>query len=350
MRVIGSSFESAGQNLIWRNAVNPKLLYAAVAGTLLLPSVSWADFKYVERTQFTGGAMAGLLKFAARAGGKGNGADSSTYYIKGNRMRVEDSDGEVQIIDLDGRQIISIDPKKKTYAILTFAEMRAQMEQLQQLRGQKSKVTLTPKVQVTQTQNTKAILGQNTREVQATVELKVADPTESGSGATTIVSDSWIAPSVRGYEEVRNFYQRMSRELNWTPGKGLSADPRLSEAMEEMRKNAPILAGFPLESSVKMSGSLSGTKRSTEEQGSSGPSSADIPTSVPTSKGDAVNEALGGLLSLRKKKQNSSEEKSANSKDGTLLTAKTEVTSFSSATLDASLFEIPAGYRQVQDK
>ena len=117
--------------------MNRKLLYAVAAGMLLLPFASWADFKYVESTKFTGGAMAGLMKFAARVGGIGNGADGSTYYVKGNRMRVEDSDGEVQIIDLDARQIISIDPRKKSYAILTFAEMRAQMEQLQQLRGAK---------------------------------------------------------------------------------------------------------------------------------------------------------------------------------------------------------------------
>jgi hypothetical protein len=121
--------------------VNRKLLYVAEAGMLLLPSVSRADFKYVESTKFTGRAIAGLMKFAARVGGKGSGADSSTYYIKGNHMRVEGSDGELQIIDFDARQIISIDPKKKTYAILTFAEMRAQMEQLQNLRGQKNKVT-----------------------------------------------------------------------------------------------------------------------------------------------------------------------------------------------------------------
>jgi hypothetical protein len=94
--------------------VNRKLLYAAAAGILLLPSASWADFKYVESRKFTGGAITGLMNFAARVGGKGNGADSSIYFIKGNRMRIEDSDREVQIIDLDARQIISIDSQKST--------------------------------------------------------------------------------------------------------------------------------------------------------------------------------------------------------------------------------------------
>jgi hypothetical protein len=80
-------------------------------------------------------------------------------------MRVEDNDGDVQIIDHDARQIISIDPKKKTCAILTFAEMQAQMEQLQQLRGQKSTTTVTPKVQVSPTQHTRVLLGRTAREM-----------------------------------------------------------------------------------------------------------------------------------------------------------------------------------------
>jgi hypothetical protein len=330
--------------------VNRKLFYVAAAGMLLLPSVSWADFKYVESTKFTGGAMAGLMKFAARVGGKGNGADSSTYYIKGNRMRVEDSDGEVQIIDLDARQIISIDPRKKSYAILTFAEMRAQTEQLQQLRGQKSKATLTPKVQVSPTQNTRVLLGHTAREIQARVELEASDG-KSGNAATVIVNDTWVAPTVAGYEEVRNFHERMARELNWAPG-GIAADPRMKEAVEAMRKSSPLLSGFPLLSSIKITGSLPAAHRSYDNSDSF---DADIPTSVPTSKSDAVNERLGGLLGLRKRKQNAKKQdspgsESAESGENVLMTATTEVTAFSNSSLDSSLFEIPPGYRQTKEE
>jgi len=349
LEVTGSFFEIAGENPIRRNVVNRKLLYAVAAGMLLLPSASWADFKYVESTKFTGGAMAGLMKFAAHVGGMGNGADGSTYYVKGNRMRVEDSDGEVQIIDLDARQIISIDPKKKTYAILTFAEMRAQMEQLQQLRGEKSKVTLTPKVQVSPTQNTRVLLGHTAREIQARVELQASDG-KSGNVATVIVNDMWVAPTVAGYEEIRNFHERMARELNWAPG-GIAADPRMKEAVEAMRKSSPLLSGFPLLSSIKMTGSLPAAHRSHDPDSSS----ADIPMSVPASKSDAVNEALGGLLSLRKRKQNAKEQdspggESSESGENVLMTATTEVTAFSNSYLGSSLFEIPAGYRQIKEK
>lgn len=329
-----------------------EIVCAIAVGALLLPSVSRADFKYTESTKFSGGAMAGLVKFAARVGGKASEPDSSTYYIKGNRMRVEGSDGDIQIIDLDTRQIISIDPKKKTYVTITFAEMRAQLEELRQLRGQKGQPAVSPKVQITPTQSTRVLLGHTAREIQARVELQNGDGKSNGSAATVISTDSWVAPTVPGYGEVRNFHERMARELNWAPGGGIARDPRMKEAMEAMRKDSPLLSGFPLLTSVKMSGSPSGTRR---PHANSDSSSADIPTSVPTSKGDAVNEALGGLLGLHKRRQadktqNSSSSESAEPGENVLMTATTEVTEFSTASLASSLFEIPPGYRQVQEK
>jgi len=349
--VTGRFFEIAGQNLIRRNVVNGKLLYVAATGMLLLPSAGWADFKYVESTKFTGGAMAGLMKFAAHVGGKGNGANGSTYYVKGNRMRVEDGDGEVQIIDLDARQIVTLDSKRRMYGIITFAEMREQMEQLRQLRGQKGQTTVSPKVQITSTQNTRVLLGHKAREVQARVELQASGGKSSGSVATVILNDSWVASTVPGYEEVRNFHERIARELNWAPG-GIAADPRMKEAVEAVRKSSPLLSGFPLLSSIKMTGSLPAAHRSHDNPDSS---SADIRASVPTSKSDAVNEALGGLLSLRKRKQDAKDENSASgesseSGENVLMTATTEVTAFSNSSLDSSLFEIPAGYRQIKEK
>lgn len=111
------------------------ILCATAASALLLPRVSRVDFKHAESTKFTCGARAGLIKFAASAAGKGDGSDRTSYCIKENRMRVEGSDGEIQTIDLDARHIMRIDPKKKTCGIITFAEMRAQLEQLRQLRN-----------------------------------------------------------------------------------------------------------------------------------------------------------------------------------------------------------------------
>ena len=54
---------------------------------------------------------------------------TSTISFKGNKMRREDSLGQIEIIDLDGRRITQIDTKKKTYSTMTFDEMKARMEE-----------------------------------------------------------------------------------------------------------------------------------------------------------------------------------------------------------------------------
>ena len=101
----------------------------AVAGALvalLLFSLStpcFADFEYKETTKITGGAAVGAMKFAgvfskdARQATQGTNA---TISFKGNKMRREDSLGQVEIIDLDARSITNIDTKKKTYSTMTF--------------------------------------------------------------------------------------------------------------------------------------------------------------------------------------------------------------------------------------
>src|SRR6478752_1409657 len=108
---------------------------ASVLAIALICSLSapcFADFQYSETSKITGGAAAGAMKFVgvfskdARQATQGS---NSTISLKGNRMRREDSLGQIEIIDLDGRRITQIDTKKKTYSTMTFDEMKARMEE-----------------------------------------------------------------------------------------------------------------------------------------------------------------------------------------------------------------------------
>jgi hypothetical protein len=347
------------QILLRRDTVKPQCVCTTIACLLLVPCASRADFKYSETTKFTGGAVAGLLKFASKVSGKVAGPETSTYYLRGNRMRVEEGDGGIQIIDLDARHITSINSKKKTYGVITFDEMRAQLDQARHAADQEGsggQLKLSTKVEVTKTQNTRVILDQATQEVQAKVDLQSSEGSGAdAAGTLTFASDAWIAPSVHGYDEVKNFYQRIAREADWAPKSGPAADPRMAQAVEEMRKNSPALEGFSLLATVKLYSSVSAKDGSTESKNDSGSHGFDIPTTSPTINTEGVSEALGGLLSLHKhkndgKSKNPSAGAPSDSGDNVLLTATTEVTSFSSAALDSSLFEIPAGYRQLQNK
>src|SRR5215468_12661337 len=88
---------------------------------------SWADFQYSEKSKVTGGALASSMKmlgvFSKEARQAGSGT-TSTISVKGNRMRRETDTGTAEIIDLDGRRMIHIDLKAKTYSILTFEQLK----------------------------------------------------------------------------------------------------------------------------------------------------------------------------------------------------------------------------------
>jgi hypothetical protein len=326
---------------------------------LLAPQLSRADFKYTESTKITGGALGGLMKFASRVGGTRGLPDSSTYYIRGNRMRVEEGDAKIEIVDLDARHIVRMDAKKHTYVVLTFEEMRAQLDKARQGQTNGSSVELeTPaKINMKATQNVRTILGQRAHEVQATMEMQSGEELQATSGgALTITSDMWIASDVRGYGEVRNFFQRMMREMNWAPGR-MGADPRMAKAREELEKSSSAVNGFPLLATVEMAAKSSdGQATPRKQRGDDDAVDPATPTNVPTAKGDSANTALGGLLGLRKHKHDANQRAAANSDDeldadsGALMKATTEVISFSTSQLDPALFDIPAEYRQAQNK
>jgi hypothetical protein len=320
------------------------IISLGLAAILLVPNVSWADFQYSETTKFTGGATAGLLKFASKMSGTPSGPTISTHYIKGNRMRVDSGDGRAQIIDMDAHRIVVVDQKKKTYSIITFDQMRARMEQAQEAREQmhsKGQLNFSSKAQVIPTQNTRVILGQNTHEVQAKVDMQPAGaPEASGNagGAMTYTSDMWVAPGVSGYQEIRNFYQRLAKDAKWAPTGGASADPRMAQAMEEMQKNSSALNGFPMLQSVRLT--------ATAPAGATG-NSEPATSSTPTNRNDAMTQAVGGLLGFGKHKKDA-DSKSGDADSNALMVATIEVTSFSSSAIESSLFDIPAGYSQVQ--
>lgn len=337
----------------------------AIAGTLvgaLLLSLStpcFADFQYTETTKITGGAAAGAMKFAgvfsknARQATQGT---TSTITFKGNKMRREDSTGQIEIIDLDARRITQIDNNKKTYSTITFDEMRAQMEaarkkaveeQAKHNKEQASQVKIVPKIQITPGTGTRKVLDYTAKEQKVRVDMEMTsdDPKAKGQTANMWVdSDSFVAP-VKGFDEAKHFYQRMAKELDWVPGAVMGANPQISPAMVEYRKTAATLNGMPLYSltSVGMAG-----------QGGAQPQQAR--NDEQQSSGNPLTKGIGGIFGRKKKKDDADQQgdKSSNATPsgaaGSLMDMATEVTSISNNSVDATLFKIPDGYKQVDPK
>jgi hypothetical protein len=299
---------------------------------------------------------------------------STTRYIKGDRMRADNADGRVEIIDLSGRRIIEIDPQKRTYTEVTFDEMKASMQKAQEQAQQKMdkdpktkdmKTNLNAKINVTPGTASRQIQGLTANEMKVQIDMEIqaqaqSDPQNPGqpngpvSGTISTNIDSWVAPSVPGYEEVAMFYQRMAKEINWVPPSSIHVDPRVSQSMDELQKSQSAFKGLPLLQYLSMTMvGQQGAANTADANNANTEGSSSSRSDTPTSASDAMVKGLGGLFSKKKKKddaeaQQNSQNPPPPSTPGSLMEMTIEVTSFSNAELDASLFAIPAGFTRVQ--
>jgi hypothetical protein len=358
---------------------------------IVIPLVSTpalADFKYTDTSQITGGALMGMANFAAKFSKDSRAAMqpiTTTHYIKGNKLRTDGSDGSIQIIDLDGRRVISIDNQNKTYSVATFDQIKAAMEKARADAEAKAKenpgnkkdaqetqqLQVTPKITVLPGTGSRVIQGQQTNETKIKMDMEMqaqnangqpaqaSQPGQPNSITFTMTMDTFVAPSVSGYQEIGEFYRKMAKEINWVPPSNIHVDPRMTQGMSELQKNSDALKGLPMLSYTSMGippQPGANTSQTTSNGSSSDNSrSTDSGSSTPTSPSDAMVKGLGSLFGKKKKQQDD------NAKAGTpapppnpnpdpnaLMEMTTQVSSFSDSPLDASLFDIPAGYTQVQ--
>ncbi|HXY08908.1 MAG TPA: hypothetical protein VEI52_13790 [Terriglobales bacterium] len=343
-----------------------------------LSGLGHADFQYSQQSKMTGGALLQMTqtlgKFSKNMR-QANEPQTSTTMVKGNRMRKEHSNGTVEIIDLDGRRFINIDSTKKQYSIMTFDDFKAAMQRAQEQAKQAQQqqmaknpqaqnVKITPKFDAQVTGATRDILGVTANETKMKMEMEIqgTDPQtqQTQSGSYVVTSDAWMAPSVPGYDEVRDFQVKLAKELDWLPGTmggmmGMNmGNPQMGSAMEEFRKNAATLKGMPMAETVSMgmAGSAQQDQNPPSKPPENPPPEPTQNTSVPTSPSAAIGQVFGGWK--KKKQQDQQQQPSSQNtsappgQPGALLEMTMEVTSFSKASLDSGLFDVPAGYTLVQ--
>ena len=347
-----------------------------------------ADFKYTETAKVTGGVVKGAMKFAGVFSKQASQAMQpivTTHYVKGKRFRTDNPDGKIQIIDAEGRRIIEIDTQKRTYSEITFEQMRTAIQNGQQQAQKKIeedpkakdvKANVDVKFKVTPGTATREILGVTTNETKVQIDMDVqaqaqnsaqaGQPTGPVTGTIVTTMDMWVAPSVTGYQELGQFYAQMGKEVNWVPPSNIHVDPRASQSLDELQKNSANLKGFPLLQYMTMSMAgmqdASGNAVQMPNASDSAPSSTSSKSStssnsdsMPTSMGDAMAKGLGGLFSKKKKQADAADQQSSSqnspppSTPGSLIEMTIEVNSFSDASLDSSLFEVPAGYTRVTE-
>jgi hypothetical protein len=308
-----------------------------------------ADFSYQETTQMTGGALVKILRLGGPFTRKAREPIVATVLLKGNRMATLGKDNST-IIDADKETITEINLAKKTYSVMTFAQMRQAMDdaiaraQTQQQKKQKGapkgNVEAKFKVSAKATGKTKKVQNLNAKEMVVTMDLEGTDKDTGQSGSLTVIDDAWMA-TVPGYEQVKAFHQKMgqklAREFQPELSRMAMSDPRMMQGMSEAAKEISKVAGVPVQTVLKMGSGIT------------------VDTTDPSSDKNkpSVRDAVTSRLPFGRKKNDdpppaqTKDQKGNSSGAALLLEMTTELSSFSSGAVEASKFDVPAGFKQV---
>ena len=309
---------------------------------------AFGDFSYDETSKITGGMMAGVMKFAGAFSKQAREPIVSTVAVKGNRM-VHASQHHASVIDLDAETITEINFDKKQYSVMTFAQMKQMLDEMSQKMkssrdAQKADVQF--KVSAKDTGEKKTIAGYDTHEMILTMEMESTDQETGNKGGMVVTSDMWIAPKASGYNEVADFQKRMAQKLDWTPNSMgmIGSRPDMSKGMAELVKESSKLSGMPVFQTVKMGAHAEG-------QGQGGQQAAPQQQDQQADK-PSLGSLLGGKFGRKKKDESAGEGGTApqgsGDASGSLMEMTIEMGGFSSAPVDASKFEVPSGFKQVE--
>ena len=265
-----------------------------LAGFAVCTSFLWADFSYQQTSKMTGGAM---VKMMASFSKQMSEPTVSTVLVKGDRMAHINSRTAV-ITDLKSGTLTTIDFQRQTYSVVTFAQMAAMINSVGQQGGDQG---ANFKISVKQTGQTRQIGNFATTEAVLTLEMGSADQQKGNQGPMVMVNDMWLASRVPGYGEVKAFHARMAKTGTWAPDSSVggfgASRSGMAKGMQEVSQEIAKMDGVPVFVVMKMTG-----------QGAPGAGS------------------------------------------GVLMEVTTETGNFSSAPVDGSKFDIPAGFKQVESQ
>lgn len=360
---------------------------AVLLFTFATPSFLFADYTYQQTTQLTGGSMLSMMKmagaFSAQARKVGDPV-VSTIYLKDNRLARVSPDA-TEIIDLDKETITQIDNLKRTYTVMTFQQMKEQMERArQQMEKQQAQhpasaapasnpnpddVQVSFDVKVRKTGAEKQVSGLASKEAILTMTMNATDQKTQQTGAMAITNDMWMVPDIPGYGQVRDFYKRMAEKMGpmfagvgLDLSKMLAQHPGADQALADMGKEMQKLDGVPVMQIMRMGTTTNGQPLPAASEAPLPPdSSPAMPSAGDVAKQGAASMitshfGLGGF-GRKKKNEEPPPDQNANQKGNTppptsaiLMETQVTTSNFSSAPVDPSHFEVPAGYKQVQPR
>lgn len=343
------------------------LMTTAAAGGLLL-----ADVQVEQTTRITGGSIANL----PFVGGKMKEPHTSTSLLKGNRMALVSKDAAT-IYDLDKETVTTVNNAKREYSVMTFAEMREAMdkamEKMQQAMQQnKNQADMKWSVKVEGPGERKEVNGFDTAKYVVTLDGEATDAKTGKRGGTRMTMDCWMAKSVPGLSEYNAFQKRMAEKLGYGRASGMNpmVQAQMGKGWYEAAAQFSKMEGYNVQTVTRMSSTVDGQVVMVPEGQQNGPQvnggdvAKDAAASAAQSAASRSMGRLGGLgaagigglggFGRKKKKEEEQPQQSASSApSGTMVPAVMmemlmDVNAISSASVDGSKFEVPAGYKQVE--
>ena len=317
-----------------------------------------ADVKTEERMKFELGGMLG--KVVNVFGGKdAREGTMTTVAVKGSRKSMF-NDATGQIIDLAEEKIYDIDVKRKTYRVMTFADLRQRMEEAKAkaekaAREEQAKQKAEPPP-ATRPEDTmeidldvkpigqkRVINGFDTNQVVVTVTVREKGKTLEQSGGLAITTDMWMAPRVAAMKELMDFEMQYAQKLYGPMIAGASPQdiasvlaiyPMLKPALEKMNAEQSKVEGTAILTTVKVEAVKSAEQVAQEQKQTE-------ESSKPNLTG-GVGGLLGGLAKRAAQKKVDGDGPQPRAM---IMTTTSELLKIATAVSDADV-AVPAGFKQ----
>jgi hypothetical protein len=273
----------------------------------------------------------------------------STSAVKGDRMvTLNDSTG--RIVDLAEEKVYELDLKKKSYTVVTFAELRQQLKEAQEKaqrdaekaakeeagkekekgkEADKNAPEMDVEFDVKETGDRKSIAGYDAREVVMTITVHEKGRTIEDRGGLIVTSDMWLGPEIPAMRELAEFQLRYWKAIA-PEASGMSPEqlativamyPLVKQAMDRLNREQVNMKGTPLLTMTTFDAVKSPDQMAKESESSSG-------------------GGISGMLARKMMKKDKDEKPRV-----TIFTINGETLEIATSVSAADL-EIPAGFKQ----
>ena len=314
-----------------------------VALVLLAAGTAHAEVKTRDQNQVKFEGMLGRMigMFGGKAAKEGV---VSTNAVKGNR-KVTLTDTTGRIVDLSEEKVYELDLKKKTYTVVTFAELRQQLKDAQEKAQRDAEKAAkeesgkekapegkkAPEMEVDfdlkETGQKKSIAGYDAREVVMTITVREKGRKLEDGGGLVVTSDMWLGPEIPAMKELGEFELRYWKAIAPETA-GVSAEqmaavvamyPMVKQGMDRLNREKVNMKGTPLANVTTFEAVKSPNQVTKESESSSG----------------------GGLSGMLARKMMKKDDKTR----ATIFTVTGETLEIAT-TVAATDLEIPAGFKQ----